>query len=314
MAASCRICSAPELRFQFLWDGHSTYRCRACGVESVEPQPTRVELIEFYRQKSGKKMVRWETRLEKVKRSYESYLAEYSRLTGRRPRRFLDVGGGVGYYVRASQSRGIDSYLADWAIDALRFGREVLGVRSAVQGDIQRCGELFRGAPFDFVLTRHCIEHLPDPHAFLDQIAGLLAAGGVFQIETPDITSWEQWCHPKIMSLNYACLRRSNPTMSRPDAVGWALRKGMSGVNPPKHLWGFTPRGLSSLLEEHGFQVLAMRRAIAGSPVFDPLYYDSERGPRSRVIGALYRGWERLSSSLLRGHGMNLVVWAQHRA
>lgn len=307
----CRLCSGGTLRFKFRWSGYKTHRCSDCGVEAVLPQPSVDELAAFYDRISGKKMVRWESRLRAVGKAFDGYLKAYEKLTGGAPSSLLDVGGGVGYYSRAAQDRGVDACLIDWAFDATRFARRVLGVRKVVQGDVQHCGSLFSGAGFDYVLARHVIEHLPEPATFVDRLRDSLSGRGLLQVETPDITSWEQWGHPAVMAVNFRILRHDNPDMSLPAAAGWSLRKGMSGINPPKHLWGFTPRGLGGLLRRRGFEVVAMRRAEAGSRIFDPLYYDLAPASRSAVRGVVYRGWERLSSLAFRGRGMNLVVWAR---
>lgn len=307
----CPLCAVGSLRFQFLWSGYRTHRCSACGVEAVSPQPSAARLAEFYDNISGKKVVRWERRLAAVRRAFDGYLAEYERLTAAAPSSLLDVGGGVGYYSRAAQDRGLDACLVDWAFDAAGFARRTLGVRKVVQGDVQHCGSLFPDAMFDYVLARHVIEHLPEPTLFVEQLRGSLSDGGLLQVETPDITSWEQWGHPAVMAVNFRTLRRDNPDMSLTTAIGWSLRKGMSGVNPPKHLWGFTPRGLVGLLRRSGFEVLAWRRAEAGSKIFDPLYYDLAQPSRFAALGLAYRIWERLSSLAFRGRGMNLVAWAR---
>lgn len=309
---TCSICSS-GCRYLYDWNDYSLFGCTGCGTETVYPPPSIGELEAFYQEMSGKKMVRSDHRLLLIRKAYDAYLASYSALTVREASRFLDLGGGVGYYARAAQDAGLECWLMDWADDALTFAREELGVRHAVQGDVQRCADVLEPETFDFILARHIIEHMLDPAEFIGHSARLLRSGGLLQIETPNAESREQFGHPAVMIENYRILRRSNPGMSALRGAWHAGTKAMSGGNPPKHLWGFTPDGLVRLVESAALEVVDVRRVPAGDPVYDPLYYDYSPLNGRRGMAIPYYFWERGSQPFFRRRGMNLIVKARRR-
>ena len=201
----------------------------------------------------------------------------------------------------------------DYSDDAMEFGRSSLGISWTVQGDIQKCADSLDKEAFDFVLARHTIEHMRDPREYVQNMVAVLSPGGLLEVETPNVVSREQYCHPMVMSLNYRTIRQSNPSMTASLAFTHALKKSMSGVNPPKHLWGFTPQSLRLLLESCGLEVLQIKQAVCGDVVFDPLYYDLYRLSTRKNLGIPYYFWERLTSKLVDGNGMNLAVLARKR-
>jgi len=91
-----------------------------------------------------------------------------------------------------------------------------------------------------------------------------------------------------------------------------ALKKSMSGVNPPKHLWGFTPQSLRLLLESCGLEVLQIKQAVCGDVVFDPLYYDLYRLSTRKNLGIpiILGAADKQVSGRQR---MNLAVLARKR-
>jgi SAM-dependent methyltransferase len=298
----------------YRWRGFHLVRCPHCGYETVADLPTPEQLTAFYQSISGKKTVRSDRRLKMVARAFDSYLAEWKRHTGvEKPSRFLDLGGGVGYYARAGMDRGIASCLMDYAEDALQFSRDNLGISWIVAGDIQRCAEHLEKEEFDCVLARHVIEHMLDPDEFVRNVSMVMKPGGLLQVETPNVASKEQFGHPGVMLKHYRRILADNASLGSAGAFVRALKKPLSGVNPPKHLCGFTARSLSILLERNGFEVLSVREAPCGDRVYDPLYYDLHDLRGRNLVGVPVYFWERASALVFRGSGMNLALLARRR-
>jgi len=81
--------------------------------------------------------------------------------------------------------------------------------------------------PFDAAVMLDVLEHMQDPGIVLDQLHAAMRPGGKLLVTTGDYGS---------------LLAR---TMGR----RWRL------MTPPQHLWFFSPRTVSALLERHGFKV-----------------------------------------------------------
>ncbi|MCL2670064.1 MAG: class I SAM-dependent methyltransferase, partial [Syntrophaceae bacterium] len=114
---------------------------------------------------------------------------------------------------------------------------------------------------FDIITMWHFLEHSPDPRQYLKKANTWLKPDGVLVVDVPNYTStdaraeWQQW-------------------------LGWHL---------PFHLYHFTPKTLSGLLEKQGFLVIRSKSYLSG--------YVKERlerllipQPISRIIARFYSG------------------------
>ena len=151
------------------------------------------------------------------------------RFSPERVRRYLEIGCGVGYAldfvdrVFGWRARGVDpSPLA-------RAGRELLGV-DIVAEPLTRVSDL--GGPFDLVFCSEVIEHVADPHEFVDALSAQVAFDGALAITTP----------------NMALIRRG--ASARHARVGSAV---FSALSPGHHRVLFSATALEQLLKAHGF-------------------------------------------------------------
>ncbi|MCC6546658.1 class I SAM-dependent methyltransferase [Candidatus Sumerlaeota bacterium] len=309
--AECTICGSPAIRLYDL-AGFECVRCTSCFTEALAKPPTVDELIAFYSGRSSRKTKRWEQRMARVDSAFDTYMSDFRQVAGKeKPAAFLDAGGGVGYYAKAARNRGIAATLLDYDELALSFARETLGLDDTVQGDVTACLVVKGPQSFDYILARHVIEHVLSPKQFLQDITALLKPGGYLMVETPNSLTKEQWAHPRQIHLHYQMIRRGNSSMGAGDAIKLACAKSMSGINPPKHLWGFSPQGLRRLLEDAGFTIRKTCCAICGHAAFDPLFYEEQRLGARRGLGIPYYFYERIISPLFAGDGMNLVMLAE---
>src|SRR5262249_10028262 len=156
-------------------------------------------------------------------------LGPLCRFPRERVKRYLEIGCGVGFAldfvhrVFGWRARGVDpSPLA-------RAGRELLGV-DIVAEPLTRGSEL--GGPFDLVFCSEVVEHVADPHEFVDALSGHVAFDGALALTTP----------------NMALIRRS--AAARCAGVGSAV---YSALSPGHHRVLFGAAGLERLLKAHGF-------------------------------------------------------------
>ncbi|HAL61300.1 MAG TPA: hypothetical protein DCP08_02710 [Chloroflexi bacterium] len=135
--------------------------------------------------------------------------------------RVLDVGCGTGGYLRLLRELGWE--VCGVEVDAKACAEaERLGL-NIFPGHLEEAG--FPADYFDLVRMNHVLEHLPHPLHSLEEAKRVLSEGGKLLIEVPNVKSLsarlfgERWYH----------------------------------LDLPRHLFHFSPRTLSSLLEKAGF-------------------------------------------------------------
>lgn len=120
---------------------------------------------------------------EAHRRMYDEFCR---RLLAGRSGRLLDVGCGLGYFVRrASQMSGWDAFGSEMSLPAVEFAREVLGLRTVVQGRVQDAG--FEQTSFNVITLWDVIEHVPDPDPMLSYLSSLFMPAGMLFIHTPNV-------------------------------------------------------------------------------------------------------------------------------
>jgi len=135
----------------------------------------------------------------------------------------LDVGCSTGYLLNAARlhfdTTGVEP--SRWAVD---FAKNKLRL-NVIQGTLEEAR--LSAASFDVVTLVDVIEHLSDPLATLQEIHRVLKPNGLLYIVTPNIASVT------------ARLMRSR---------WWGLR--------PAHIYYFSPKTLTALLMEAGFETV----------------------------------------------------------
>jgi len=141
--------------------------------------------------------------------------------------RVLDIGCGSGGYLAFLASLGWTCYGVEPAPNSRTYAQEVLGL-NVHPGPVAACG--FEAGSFDLVTMWHVIEHLPNPLETLREIHRILKPNGVLRLRTPNAESLE----------------------------ARVFRGNWYGLDPPRHLYLFSPRIIRTLLESGGFSVPRM--------------------------------------------------------
>lgn len=241
------------------------------------------------------------------------YLRQYEHYSGKPAKNFADIGGGAGYYALAAQEQEVTSFLLDYANDALEFSKKTLKIENIVEGEVDNAHMYLPHERFEYVLLRHVIEHVVDPISCIANLAAIIKPGGILQIETPNVDSLEQLGRPHIIAANYRALRSSNPAASSTQVARWSVSKSLSGINPPKHLWGFTQQGISQILDKTGYEILSIQKKPFGDSIYDPLYFDYYSRANRSALGELYYFAERATTVLFKNSGSNLIVHARKK-
>ncbi|MEO5357588.1 MAG: class I SAM-dependent methyltransferase [Nitrospirae bacterium YQR-1] len=194
------------------------------------PQPDSSELAKLYevgkyREKKGRRFVPF----------VEDFIYIFRVLRRRRIERFvkngaiLDIGCGRGLFLYIMKQKG-------WDVSAVEFDE----ITAANVSETFRINCIsghpdtwnFKPASFDVITLNHVLEHVPWPLEMLNKCNSLLKPGGLIVVSVPDFSSVqasygkENWFH----------------------------------LDVPYHLTHFTENGLKSVLEQHGFKIIKIRR------------------------------------------------------
>jgi SAM-dependent methyltransferase len=161
----------------------------------------------------------------------EKVLSRIRYLHGSLRGKLLDVGCGNGWFIAHMRDLGWDVLGIEPDAAAARQAREQRGVPVLV-GSVEEA-RLPRGS-FDAITLSHVIEHVPDPVETLGQCARLLKPRGKLVVTTPNF-----------LSLGHK-----------------AFRGAWLHLDPPRHLYLFSPRAMHRALELAGLN-LETRRTIS---------------------------------------------------
>lgn len=151
--------------------------------------------------------------------------------------RLLDVGCGNGGFLMLVRQAG-------WQVEGLDFDVGAVDAARSRGLDVHHGGVetlVDRGARFDVITLCHVIEHLHDPMATLRRLHTLLKPGGMLWLDTPNFDS-------------FGAVRYE---------ANWR------GLETPRHLLLFTPRGIKHALADAGFHSFRQHwRGLALRDVF----------------------------------------------
>ena len=269
-AARCILCGAHDAApwadgtdKKFHGPGRFTYlRCRPCGMVWLSPQLSAEQLARYYpdhvtpvvRPGEGSQRQRIRQWL-KLAVADEWYGYGNARASTRRPahRRFLRkiIGWPLRHLLRQvpqyrPKGRALDigcgsggylAFLAElgWACQGIELGQKSRAYAQAELGLDVQAGPIeacrFPDACFDVVTLWHVIEHLHDPAGTLHEIRRILKPDGILLLRTPNVQSLEA----RLFSGNWY------------------------GLDPPRHLYLFSPKTMERLLRQCGFAVAALQ-------------------------------------------------------
>jgi SAM-dependent methyltransferase len=228
-APACLLCGDTRHRRVFDELGVDVLRCRGCGhVFSAFPADPHFagywgdpeHLLQ------ADQAFFWD---EAHAPMYRAFARKF--LTGRSGR-LLDVGCGLGFFVRAvGRVGGWEAWGCEISPAAVRYAHDKLGLANV------RCGRLeemeFPAGSFELVTLWDVIEHLRDPEPVLRHCRALLAPSGLLFLHTPNV-------HVALPKARLIRLLRG-------------MRPGVSYLDARDHLHLYSPRTIRRLLERNGF-------------------------------------------------------------
>jgi SAM-dependent methyltransferase len=245
--ADCAWCGASLRNGQRLL---GRTRCPQCGVATIDPWPTDTELERayagWYRPAGGRFAGLGD---EALRRTRSALAHRLDRIAPPGP--VLDVGAGEGALVEALE----------------RLGRDAVGLeRKATRPGVIEESVLEVEGRWAAVVFWHSLEHLPEPAASLERVAGMLVPDGVLVVAVPN----------------------SDSLQARAFGDRWLA------LDPPRHLVHLTAGALRRRLGDLGLRVERVSYLRGGQVVFGwlvgmvgtlpgaPSLYDAIRRPEAR--------------------------------
>ena len=163
-------------------------RCDVCGHIQVAQLPSDLELGEAYAEVDEEAYLGEEAGQRATARRALSLIERHLGAGPSRgeDRALCDLGCWVGFLLSEAERRGWSARGVEPSDFAAGYARERLGLD--VQTATLESADLPAGT-FDAAVLGDVIEHLPDPGAALDRIAGLLRPRGVLYLTLPDAGS-----------------------------------------------------------------------------------------------------------------------------
>ena len=298
---ACPLCGSSHLGPLFLAGSQPVERCAACTLAFLNPQPEAEDAVlyaeAYYRgacavKAGGQENVLEPARIARRLESCRGIVDELEGWLGGRGR-WLDLGCGPGFLLKAARDAGWETAGADVSPFATRYARETFGIADVRTGPLEALE--FPRAGFDVVSLQHVIEHFRDPGRMVERIRAWLRPRGLLWIETPDVDS--------------APARRAGPRWEH--------------VKVPEHLFYFGERTLRRLLGARGFEVLACRREVEGTGLLTAacggaegarrFYEVAKRNALFRLALAAVRRANELYRGRLRGASDVIRVVARAR-
>lgn len=232
----CAICSelGQDVELLYRLPNYDVLICRCCGLVYVN---------QTFETEKGEGIPKGYAAIYLPAERY--FLARFERnleciedLVGDSRGKILDIGCGVGYFLRVARERG-------WDVAGLDLDKAAVDI--ACQHDIDVRWEVademsFSDGEFDVVTLFNVIEHLPAPQMTLKEIRRVLKPGGLFVLETPT----DDFALKYPIRLLY---RLSGGKITQP------IRYLYSSRDTSGHVYRFSRETITRILEKAGFEV-----------------------------------------------------------
>jgi len=158
--------------------------------------------------------------------------------------RALDVGCGIGAFLKLLEREGIKAFGLDIAEKAIQYASKEMGLKTVLVGTIHALP--FKGERFDLITAFHLLEHIDRPRHAVMSIKHLLRRGGLFFFTVPNkerltvkIGKREKWDYPPHHLTRWA------PETVRKflNSLGFEIVKvWVVPPTPRLFAWGFAPQ------------------------------------------------------------------------
>lgn len=163
----------------------SLIECDKCSLVFSAPQPSDDELKQYYSSywNGNVAISTASTRryyfAQSVSRIH--YLTEYIK---KGSLSILDVGAGLGLFEKGLRHCELQNIYVAIEPDDQQF--ETLRAKLGIKNVFLHVNDLPKGSQFDLIVLAHVLEHVKDPHVFVDSLMPFLSPGGLLFVEVPN--------------------------------------------------------------------------------------------------------------------------------
>ena len=221
---TCIVCGNNQ--FSVLYDG--ILKCKVCSHVVADLNLTSEELFEIYKKNYffGEEYSNYVNDEQVLKKNFKLRLKILNQyLKPDRHKTLFEVGCAYGFFLDLARGHFERVSGIDITEDGIYYAKHTLGL-DVVQADLLQ--HELGNQRFDVVCLWDTIEHLSQPHLYLQKLSPYVPSGGLIAITTGNIAS-----------LN-----------ARLSKERWRL------LHPPTHIHYFTLQSLGRLLENYGFKVM----------------------------------------------------------
>lgn len=290
----CNLCGADDAAplFRPKHACGTVVQCKQCGLVYVNPREN-VQYMPAHDPSEVKEtwesdwFIRYLEESEWKKHNFSQALKDIRRLSrddDETSIKLLDFGCSIGLFLSLVEDLGWQAYGIEPDAALALFAMEKFGLR-VFNGTLRQAD--FPDAFFDIVTSFQVFEHLSDPATELAEITRVLNPGGLLVIDVPSIDNiW------------YRILRERHRHFST-----------------PQHLYFFTPRTMTALLNQAGYEILEIRfptRSLSIEHLIEHHIAGYSR-TASIALGALARRLNLLDKTLSLNLKDIMCVYAEKR-
>lgn len=215
--------------------------CKECQHHFVQPVPEEAFLKAFYssymsKAKGGFYRESYQAEIpESFCFHYGRWLKRIGNMARRKNPSLLDVGCGLGMFLRLAQEFGFE-------VTGIEPNGEAAGRLNERYGiPVHNCllEDVNISAQYDVITMWDLLEHLPDPKSAIRKVRGLLKSSGLLVLEIPVRDSLIHWLAKNIYRVSLCRIKR-------PLFLVYGIH----------HLQYFSEQSLRGFLDESGFEVI----------------------------------------------------------
>lgn len=232
----CIICESSNCNiFPNKFLDNNLLRCQKCGLIFVHPQPEFSELKKIYDhnyfENNNSNSIGYEDYLKdkpNIIKTFEKRLKNIEKLHQNKGK-ILDLGCATGFFLEVAKNHGFDTYGVEISSYASNIAKKSFK-NKIFNGALAQAD--FPNNFFDIITMWDYLEHIPNPSKEISTAWKLLKKNGLIILSTPEADSLAH----KI------------------------FKQKWMGYKDKEHLYYFSEKNITMLLEKNGFKVLKKER------------------------------------------------------